>query len=137
MGGSGREVRVASTPKNSKVVVRGGGAKQSRKRSGVRNRLGGEAVEEVGGSDQALSPVASGKGCLEQQGTHDIVRSTNCALSPAVLRGGIGARHPQLDIVGEEEVTRHGVIELPHVVALNTPNGATKLSGNPSEEVRA
>jgi hypothetical protein len=37
--------------------------------------------------------------------------------------------------VGEEEVTRPGVLELPPVVTLNTPNGATELSGNPSEEV--
>lgn len=66
MGDSGREVRVASTPKNLKVVVRGGGAKQGREGSGVRNHLGGEVDEEVGDSDQALSPVASGKGGLEQ-----------------------------------------------------------------------
>jgi hypothetical protein len=94
MGGSGREVRVASAPKNPKVVVGGGGAKQCREGSGVRNRLGGEAVEEVGGSYQALSPVARGKGGLEEQGAHDIVRGANHALRPAVLRGRIGARHP-------------------------------------------
>ena len=41
-----------------------------------------------------------------------------------------------MDATREEEVTGHIVIELAPVVTLDVPDGATKLSGDPSEEVR-
>ena len=40
-----------------------------------------------------------------------------------------------MDAAREEEVTGHIVIELTPVVTLDAPDGATKLSGDPSEEV--
>jgi hypothetical protein len=52
---------------------------------GGRDGLGGHKVEEVGGSMKALSPVASRKGRLKQQGAHDIIGGTNHALSLAIL----------------------------------------------------
>jgi hypothetical protein len=67
---------------------------------------------------------------------HDIVRRANHALNPTVLRRHVGARHPELDVAREEEVTGRIVIELVLVVTLDTPDGATKLSGGRSEEVR-
>ena len=36
----------------------------------------------------------------------------------------------------EEEGTIRGVVKLPLVVTLDSPDGASKLSGNPTEEVR-
>jgi len=56
-------------------------------------------------------------------------------LSLAVLRGGIRARHAQLDTVREEEGTEDGVIELTTIVTLDGLDGEAELSGHPSEEV--
>ena len=58
------------------------------------------------------------------------------AFSLAVLSGSVGARHTELNAVGEKERMRGGVVELAPIVTLNGLNGTTKLSGHPSEEVR-
>jgi hypothetical protein len=50
---------------------------------------------------KALSPVASRKGSLEQQGAHDTVGGTNHALSRAVLWGR------RLEQRGLEQMSRH------------------------------
>jgi len=50
----GREVGVASTPKDSKVIIGGRGAKESKVRCRSANRLGRKTVEEVGGDVQGL-----------------------------------------------------------------------------------
>jgi hypothetical protein len=84
---------------------------------------------------KALSPLMSRKGCLEQRGAHAIVGGTNHALSLAVLWGHVGTRHPKLDTVRKEEGTR-GVVKL-SIVALDTPDGTTKLRGHISEKVSA
>jgi hypothetical protein len=111
--GSGKKVRIACAPKYTNVIVGGRGAKESK--VGMRNRLGGVAVEQICSSGQPLDLVAGGKGGLEQQGTHDVVRGANHVFSPAVLRRGIGAQHPQLSVVGVEGTGR-GVVKLPPVV---------------------
>ena len=85
---------------------------------------------------ESFSTVADWKGGLEQQGAHDIVGGTNHALDLAVLGGGVGTRHPELDTVRKEEGAGRGVIELPSIITLNTPNGATKLRGYVSGKVR-
>jgi hypothetical protein len=66
MRGSGCEIGVASAPKDTKMVIRGMDAKENEVTGGVGNHLGGETIEEVGGSDKGLSPVMSGKGSLEK-----------------------------------------------------------------------
>jgi hypothetical protein len=38
--------------------------------------------------------------------------------------------------MGEEEGTGRGVVKLPPVVTLDSPDGASKLGGYPSEKVR-
>jgi hypothetical protein len=63
---SGCEIAIASAPEDTKMFVRRMDAEESEVRSGVGNRLGGETVEEVGGSGEGLSPVMSGKGSLEK-----------------------------------------------------------------------
>jgi hypothetical protein len=77
-----------------------------------------------------------GKGGLEEQGRHDVVRDADHVFCLIVLRRSIGARHPQLSAMEEEEGTIRGVVKLPLVVTLDSPDVASKLSGNPSEEVR-
>jgi hypothetical protein len=136
MRSGGGEIRIASVPKDTEMIVGGVGAEESKVRSGVSNRLGGQTIEEVGGSGESLSPVVSRKGGLKEQRAHDIIRYANHALSPTVLRGRVGARHTKVDTTGKKEVTGHIVIKLPPVVALDTLDGMTELSGDPSEEVR-
>jgi hypothetical protein len=84
---------------------------------------------------QALSPEASRKRGLEKKRAHGLVDSTNHALSLAVLRGGVRARHAQLDTVREEERTGGGVIKLTTIVTLDGLDSETELCGHPSEEV--
>ena len=43
------------------MIVGGRGAKESKVGGGVRNRLGGEAVEQIGSSGQPLGLVAGGR----------------------------------------------------------------------------
>ena len=86
MRSNGREIGVASAPKDTKMVVRGMDAEESEVRGGVGNRLGGETVEEIGGSAEGLSPVRNGKGSLEKERAHYIVRRANHPLSSAILR---------------------------------------------------
>jgi hypothetical protein len=84
---------------------------------------------------EAQNPIASEKGGLEQQGVHDIIDGVNHVLNLTILRGGVGAWHPKLDVMGEEECAR-GVIEPSSIVVLDTPDGATKLHEYISKEVR-
>jgi hypothetical protein len=102
----------------------------------VGNRLGGQTVEEVGGSGEGLGPIVRRKGSLKEQRAHDVIRCANHALSPTILRRRVGARHTEVDAAKEEKAMGCIVIELAPVVTLDTPNGATELSGDPSEEVR-
>ena len=85
---------------------------------------------------KSLDPEAGRKGGLDQEGANDVVRGAKHALSLAVLSGSVRARHAQLNTVRKEEEARRRVIELPPVVALDSLDGAPKLSRNPSEEMR-
>jgi hypothetical protein len=80
---------------------------------------------------EALSPVASRKRSLKEQRTHDIVSGANHALSLTLLRS-VGAGHAELDSMREGP---GGAIKLTTFVTLDNLNGATKQSGNPSDEV--
>jgi hypothetical protein len=66
MRSSGGEIRLASAPENTKMVIGGVDAEKSEVRSGVGNRLGGKTVEEVGGSGEGIGPVVSRKGSLKE-----------------------------------------------------------------------
>jgi hypothetical protein len=57
---------IASTPEDTWMIVGGVGAEESEVRSGVSNLLGGQTVEEVGGSGEGLIPVVSRKGGLKE-----------------------------------------------------------------------
>lgn len=80
----------------------------------------------------ALSPVASRNRSLKEQRTHGIVSGANHALSLTLLRG-VGAGHAELDSIRGEGPG--GAIKLAAFVTLDNLNGATKQSGNPSDEV--
>jgi hypothetical protein len=131
--GGGIKIRIASTPEHVKMIIGGIYAKKSKVGVGLGNCLGGEAVEQIGSSGQPLGLVAGKKGGLEQQGAHDVVHVVN---SLAILRRSIGARHPQLSVVGEEEGTGHGVVKLLPVVTLDSSDSASKLSGKGGERIR-
>src|SRR6185437_8891659 len=131
----GGGVRVTRTPKDSKVVVAGRGTEESVVWSGSRRSSGRKAVEQVGGSVDALSPEARGQRGLDQKGAHDVVRRANHQPSLAVLRRGIRTRHTQLNTPREEEGTGGGVIEFTPVVTLDGLNGEAELSGYPGKEV--
>jgi len=93
-----------------------------------------KAVKEVSGGE-VLGPEASRKRGLKEKSTHGVVGGANHALSLAVLRGGIRARHAQMDTVGEKEGTGGGVVELPTIVTLDSLDGEAELCGHPSEKV--
>jgi hypothetical protein len=74
------------------------------------------------------------KGSLEQHRGHNIVSGMNHVIGLAVLQGSVGTRHPKLDVMREEE-SAGGVIKLMSIIALDTPDGATKLCGHKCKEV--
>jgi hypothetical protein len=84
VGSSGREVGIASTPEDTKVIIGGTSTKESKVRSGSTNCLGGKAIEQIGGCVQGLGLEASGNRGLEHQGAHDVVGGPNHALSLAI-----------------------------------------------------
>ena len=84
---------------------------------------------------QGLSPETSKKRGLKEKSAHGVVGGANHALSLAILRGGIRARHAQLDTVREEEGTGGGVIELPTIVTMDGLDDEAELCRHPSEEV--
>jgi hypothetical protein len=100
------------------------------------DRLGWEAVQEVGGSVETLNLLTSRMGGLKHKGANEVGDGANHVLGLAILRGGIRTLHPQLHVAREKGGTRRGVIELPPVITLNTPDGATELSQHPCEELR-
>jgi hypothetical protein len=58
----------------------------------------------------------------------------NHTLGLTVLWGSVGTQHLKLDIVREEE-TAGGVIKLASIIALDAPDGVTKLCGHKGKEV--
>jgi hypothetical protein len=136
VGSSGSDVRVTRTPEDSKVIVPRRGTEQSVVWRGSGAGSGRKTIEEVGGGVQALSPEASRKRRLEQKGAHGVVGGANHAFGLAILRGGIRARHAQLNTVREEESTGGGVIKLMTIVTLDGLDGEAELCGHPSEEVK-
>lgn len=113
-------------------------SKEGKERNGMIDRLGGEAVQEVSGVwiMEGLNPVRNRKGGLKLEGANEIGDGANHVFGLAVLRRGVGLGHPQLHVAREEEGIRHGVVELPPVVTLNSSNGATETSQHPSKDVR-
>jgi hypothetical protein len=59
----------------------------------------------------------------------------NHALGLVVLRGSVGIHHLKLNTMREEENASGGVIKLMSIIALDTPDGATKVRGHKEEEV--
>ena len=112
MGSGGGGVWVTRTPLDPKVIIARTGAEKSVVWPGSWTGSGRKAIQEVGGVVQALSPETSRKRGLKEKSAHGVIGGANHALNLAVLRGGIRARHVQLDTVREEEGTGGRVIEL-------------------------
>jgi hypothetical protein len=106
VGSSGSGVRVTRTPEDLKVIIPRRGTEKNVVWRGSGASSGRKTIKEVGGGVQALSPEASRKRRLKQKGAHGVVGDANHAFSLAILRGGIRARHAQLDTVRGEESGR-------------------------------
>lgn len=63
----GRGVGIIGTPKDPKVIIGGGGAEEGEEWGGMGNRLGGKAIDEVGGSVEGLNPVVGRKRSLKEE----------------------------------------------------------------------
>ena len=59
----------------------------------------------------------------------------NDTLSFTILRGGVGARHPEMSAMSQEERAGAGVIKLAAIVALNCLDGGSILSSHMNKEV--
>jgi hypothetical protein len=110
MRSRGGEIRVASAPKDTKMIIKGVDAEKSEVGCVLGNRLAGSTVEEVGGSGEGLNPVVSRMESPKKQRAHDIIHYANHALSPTVLRRRVGTQHPELDTARVEEGKVHIVI---------------------------
>ena len=135
MRSSGGDVRVTSTPEDTKVIVGRRGTKESMVRRRSWRSSGRKMVEQVGGGVETLRPETWGQGGLNQKSAHDIVRGPNHPLSLAVLGRGVRTRHAELNTPREKERARGVVIELTPVVTLDGLDGEAELSGHPGEEV--
>jgi hypothetical protein len=132
----GGSVGVTSTPKHAEVIVPRRGTEEGVVRGGSGTGSGRKAVKKVCGGVQALSPEAGRKRGLKQKSPHGVVGGANHPLCLAILRGGVWARHAQLNTVREEESSGGGVIKLATVVTLDGLDGETELSRHPSKEVK-
>ena len=103
--------------------------------AGGRNRLGGETIEEVGGSTETLNPIPRRERSLEKQGANNIINGTDDTLRFTILRRRVGTRHPELRAMGEQEGARRGVIKLTPIVGLDGLDGATELCSNVGKEI--
>jgi hypothetical protein len=108
VGSDSRDVGIEGTLEDAKMLIGGGGIEEGKKQSGMVDRLGGKTINEVCGSVQRLNPVVCGKRSLEDEATQHVGGGANHALNPTILRGGVGARESQLNIVIKEEDKRSG-----------------------------
>jgi hypothetical protein len=134
MGSGGKSVVIEGIGEQAKVVVRGGCVVQGEVGSRVAHRLRGRAVEKVCGGVQGICPVAGRERRLEEKTADHIGGGANHAISPTVLGRGVGAQETQLDAMSEEGAGGV-VIELSTIITLQGTDRATKLGGDPGEEV--
>lgn len=73
---------------------------------------------------------------MEEEGPNHIVERADGALSLPILSRGVRARHSEVSAVGQEEGAGAGVVKLAPIVALDRLDGAAKLCGNNSKEIR-
>jgi hypothetical protein len=132
----GREVRIASTSKDSKLLICGRCVVQGSKGTRGVDNFGGKAIEKISGCMKSIYPIAWRHGHLEQQGADHIVGGAEHAFSFTVLWRCIGARHVKLHTIGEKESPGRGVVKLPTIIALDLPDRAPKLSTDIREKIR-
>lgn len=101
------------------VLIGGLGPKESKVRSRKIKRFGWQNIEEVGGGTESCSPKGGRYVSLEKEGANDIVSSVNNAFSFTILGRSVGARHSEMNAMGQEESAGAEVIELAAVVSLH------------------
>lgn len=92
-------------------------------------------VEEKGGSDESISPVVWRHGCLKQDRAYYIVSRTNGTFNFTIPGRCVWAGETHHLIEREKEVSILGTIRLTSIVALESPNGPTKMHANVSMKV--
>jgi hypothetical protein len=117
------------------MSIERGCAIQSKVRSGVTVRLGGEAVDEMCSSVQGFHPITGRKRRLQEKATYHVGSGANDAFDSTVLSIIVGIWEAQLNAVGEKERARGGVVELIAVIALESTNRTMELSADLGEEV--
>jgi hypothetical protein len=132
----GSEVRIASTSKNTKLLICGRCVVQGSKGTRGADSFSGKAIEKISGCMQSICPIARRHGCLEQQGADHTVGGAEHAFGFTVLRRCIEARHTKLHTIGEKEGPGRGVVKLPTVITLDLLDRAPKLSMDIREKMR-
>jgi hypothetical protein len=121
MRSSGSDVLVTGTPEDTKVIVTRRGTEEGVVRSRSRGSSGRKVVEQVGGGVETLR-------------LYDIVRGAIHPLNLAVLARSVWTRHAELN-TPREKGAGGVIIELTPVVALDSLDGETELSGHLGKEV--
>jgi hypothetical protein len=132
----GGEVWIASTSKDSKLLICGRCVVQGNKWTRGAYSLGGKAIEKISGRMKNIYPIARRYGRLEQQGADHIVGGAEHAFGFTVLWRCIGARHAKFHTIGEKEGPGRGVVKLPTIITLDLLDRAPKLSTDIREKMR-
>jgi hypothetical protein len=82
---SGGGVRIARTAKDTYVRIGRGSAEEGEERSGMTDRFGGEAIDEMGDNIQCLHPIAGRERHLEEKATDHVGGGANYAFGPAIM----------------------------------------------------
>jgi hypothetical protein len=125
--GSGGDVGITPTTKDSKMVISGGMTMKSVVWGTEGKGGGGMTIEKIGGGVEGLNPVRWWEVGLKEKGTNDVVYGVEDALNLAILLRGVGARHAEVDAVGEKEGTSGRIVKFSTVITLETYNGGAKL----------
>jgi hypothetical protein len=73
---------------------------------------------------------------LEEEEPNNIVEGADGPLSLPILSRCVRTRHSEVSAMGEEEGAGAGVVKLAPILTLNRLDGAAKLCGNKSNEIR-
>ena len=114
MRSSGGGVGIGDIAKDSKVRI-GGVVPYRAKWEWVTHRLEGKVVELMRSSVQGLCPIASRKRRQQKEVANHVGGGVNNPFDSTILRGSVGARESQLNVVGEKQGARGGVVKLAFV----------------------
>jgi hypothetical protein len=95
--------------------------------------FGGKYGEKICFGAKSRGPKTGGKTRLNEEGANDIVNGTDNMFNLAILSWSVGARHAQMDSMGE--VAGLEVVEFATIVGLDALDGDTELRTNVGKEI--